>query len=284
MAKATYWTYAQMVEDCKILLSQLPSDICGVVGVPRSGLVCAGVLAQLAHLPLYTITKKGIFEVGHGGRMRERFRGRFLLVDDVISSGKTISIVSRNWPKFSAAPFIVGTPYVTTRSYQQCGYYSRVLEYPYYFEWNLLNFSRSANLMVDFDGVLCHDPSGAVGAGEDDDPDAYREFILTAQPRLYARKAPMNIVTYRCEKWRKDSLTWLVQHRMAVEKLTMFPANSRAERNAAIRRHWGTWKGEIYRDTPNMELFIESNLQQAAEIFRVSGRPVISVEQNTLFA
>src|SRR4051812_30935758 len=47
---------ARLARDATLLAGLLPLDVAGIVGVPRSGLIPAAIVATYLHLPLYELT------------------------------------------------------------------------------------------------------------------------------------------------------------------------------------------------------------------------------------
>ena len=119
---------------------------------------------------------------------------------------------------------------------------------------------------------LCVDPT----AEENDDGEKYRRFILNARPLFVPNDKVKALVTSRLEKYRPETERWLAENGVKYEKLYMLDLPSREER---IRRGaHASFKAEIYKKLKDAHLFIESNPLQAAEIRRLSGKPVICTE------
>jgi uncharacterized HAD superfamily protein len=135
---------------------------------------------------------------------------------------------------------------------------------------------------MDFDGVLCEDcPPGMDG---DDTPrgnERYRHWLLTARPRRLPRmvRVPL-IVTFRLEKFRKETENWMKKWSISCDELVMHPARSFAQR----KRNWnaGVHKGETFRAS-TCGIFIESDSQQAEEIWKAAHKPVLALDTNVIF-
>src|SRR6188768_401638 len=67
------WQYISLERlacDVRQLVSQLPSDLSGVAGIPRSGMLPASQIALLLHLPLWELCpRRGLRPIGHGQRL-----------------------------------------------------------------------------------------------------------------------------------------------------------------------------------------------------------------------
>jgi glutamine phosphoribosylpyrophosphate amidotransferase len=87
--KLAYITSPQLVADALSLAQSIPWSVVkrlrGVVGIPRSGLIPAAVIAQAWNLPMLSLSG----EVMHGHRVVRSGGGELLLVDDSIYRGRT---------------------------------------------------------------------------------------------------------------------------------------------------------------------------------------------------
>ena len=92
-----YITNAKMIEDCKnLLLPQVHNlKLRGVLGVPRSGMLPASMIAMWLNLPLYYLDENNNAKIlsgatGFGGIRMKDFdnrQGRILVVDDTMYAG-----------------------------------------------------------------------------------------------------------------------------------------------------------------------------------------------------
>lgn len=151
--------------------------------------------------------------------------------------------------------------------------YADICPQPRFFQWNYMYHpGLLPQACLDIDGVLCVDPT----AEENDDGEKYRQFILNARPLFVPNDKVKALVTSRLEKYRPETERWLAENGVKYEKLYMLDLPSREER---IRRGvHASFKAEIYKKLKDAHLFIESNPLQAAEIRRLSGKPVICTE------
>jgi orotate phosphoribosyltransferase len=145
------------------------------------------------------------------------------------------------------------------------------------YEWTLLHDDNAEFTLCDMDGVLCEDWTGG---HETDDYGKYLDFLSSAKPRRIPSYELMGIVTNRLECHRNKTEAWLQRHGVNYRTLIMSPHKTHRERDdaedAAIR------KADAYRSLPECRLFIESCGRQARAIQRLTGRPVLSIEDNRL--
>lgn len=282
----TYIPYAQLVIDCRLLIKQIPysaqADLAGVVGVPRSGLLPAAIVANQLHLPYNDCYSFLAFEqqFSEGGRRLGSNAGRdgrrVLVVDDSAYAGTTMNNVRRLFeiptPRYD---FVFAAIYRSPEKLPQLDYFARDVSGPRYFEWNLINHADIASAMLDIDGVLCYDPEVY-----DNDGEEYEQSLIEAIPLHLTKRVAHSLCTMRINRWRPQTEEWLAQHQVKYGDLIMCPC-----RTAQARRDvgkYGEWKGQQYKDS-SATLFIESNKTQAAAIADVSGKPVICMGNGRVY-
>ena len=278
----TQWvSLQQLAHDVQLLASALPSDITAIVGVARSGITPASMVASLLHLPLLSIrqTLNDVIEVGNGWRLggskHIKPTGKVAIIDDTVMTGNSLraiaSVVSQKFPNA-----ITAAVYVNPLARKKPDLWVRDLGWPHLLEWNIFNSVLSPNVAMDFDGILCHD----CPRGSDDDGPKYLEFIRNAKPLYVPRKVPVPlIVTARIERYREETEKWLRRHGINFNKLVMHPAATLAERNrddiAAYKaKHFGAWAA-THTPRPAPLLFIESEDWQARRISKLTGQMVV---------
>jgi len=158
--------------------------------------------------------------------------------------------------------------YVTASGTKYVDYWYEILDPPRIFEWNVLHHSILQNSCVDIDGVLCRDPTPE----ENDDGEKYRKFIQTVEPNFIPTVEIGWIVSSRLEKYRKETEQWLKKHGIKYKELVLLDLPD-SETRARLRAH-AKHKAEVYRKT-GADLFIESSRNEALEIARLSGKPVL---------
>lgn len=265
-------------------LWKIPKDVDLIVGIPRSGMLAANIVALHLNLPL--IDLEGFIEgrnLGYGERGKRRDfdktasnATKALILDDSILGGATINDarkkVSIANPKCS---IIYGAIYAAPDAQTKVDIFFEEVLIPRVFEWNMMHGGMLQHSCVDIDGVLCVDPT----EDENDDGPKYREFIINAKPLLLPT-APLGwLVTCRLEKYRDLTEQWLARHNVSYQKLYMMDLPNKAARLASGSH--GSFKAKIYLST-KARMFIESSQRQAVEIARVSGKPVLSLESNQM--
>jgi uncharacterized HAD superfamily protein len=261
-------------------LHRVPRDIDVVVGIPRSGLLAANMLALALNLPLADIDSwlaGRAFASGRRGVGRTSDRpSRALVVDDSISTGRSLDAVRRQIEAVArTGSCLYCAIYTTADTRGLVDLAFEVCPQPRLFGWNYLHHPLLEMACVDIDGVLCRDPTSA----ENDDGPAYRNFLSAVEPMVVPTHPIGCLVTSRLERYREPTERWLAAAGVRYQALEMLDVPT-----AAIRRSLGnhaSFKASVYRRR-NALVMIESDRRQAGEIARLSGKPVVCVETQEL--
>lgn len=266
-----YRSFADMNNDIVRNLAKFPHDVDLVVGVPRSGMLPANLLALYLNKPYTSVelfcNGGGIYANGSRNIDRSDIH-KILVVDDSVSSGTAMS-KAKEMLKDCCVDKVFACVYATPKGTAHVDVYCEVVKHPRLFQWNVFNTQRVENAMFDMDGVLCADPA------VDDDGELYIAEITNAKPLYIPKYTIDTIITCRLEKYRAITEEWLHKHGVAYSNLVMLPFNSKRER-LKWGRH-GEWKGENYKSRPNT-LFYESSLEQAKKISAIAQKPVFCTE------
>lgn len=289
-------TLADLAAATVELASKLP-PIRGVAGVPVSGQLVAPILSTLLHVPLWEASYEfGLRRCAHGYRGATRHVDEslpMLIVDDTISSGRSLGDVRNRLSAESNLLWAVAL--ANPKVAQLVDFFGRECAEPHLLEWNLANTgyirtlgypygSPGAGIMLDFDGVLCLDPTHFDEA-TDSGRAAYMAWIESAPlgsfvPRM---QSIPSIVSYRCEYTRQASESWLRRHGIQFDRLHLWGNPSDSPAGQASSRSWraADWKGRLFRDS-DCGLFVESDRRQAQDIAAVAGKPVVCWDSREL--
>lgn len=240
-----------------------------VVGIPRSGMLPATILATQLQLPLATVESFGSRGIvyGRSGERQSMTSARVLLVDDTVNHGRAmanaVKAVHRHASQITR--FCVFGPYRGIEGLVDI--FCETVRGPRAFEWNWAKHRRLARWGFDMDGALCRDPTKE----ENDDGSRYIQFMREAEPVWLPKRPIGHVVTCRLEKYRSETEGWLRRHGIEFQALHMMPFASKAERMAHGGR--GAWKAGVVREI-GTEFFIESCPKQAGIIAREAGIPV----------
>ena len=257
-------------------LHMISRDIDLIVGVPRSGMMPANLLSLYLNLP-YTDVESFINGFIYKSGARKQFFDssdykKILIVDDSIASGSALRECKKNLEHLSLKfEFEYCVVYATPDKERTVDYALETVSTPRYFQWNIFNHSTLEKACFDIDGVLCVDPSSE----ENDDGMKYREFLLNASPLYIPGSKIGTLVTSRLEKYRNETEAWLKANGVKYDKLIMLDLpdmNARQKANCHAAHKAKEYRLKYYN------LFIESDLNQAIEINRITKKPVFCTE------
>ncbi len=273
-----YRNYHDLIKLVWENLDQIPEvDI--VVGIPRSGMIPASVIALQLNKPLLTFDA---FLKNEAPRAGERLKINYeqlnnselkvLIVDDSISTGNELNKKKRLLKKEEIdCDYKFLCVYSSPESVEMPDFYFEVIETPRIFQWNILNQYYLSKSCLDMDGVLCLDPTEE----ENDDGENYREFCLNAKPLFIPNYKIGHIVTSRLEKFRKETEFWLKKRGVKYGQLHMMQYNDAVERRRANK--YGEFKAGIFIETESV-MFIESDPKQSKIIHALTNKPVFCTD------
>jgi uncharacterized HAD superfamily protein/adenine/guanine phosphoribosyltransferase-like PRPP-binding protein len=261
-------------------LWQIPGDVDLVVGIPRSGLMVANILALHLNKPLTALRE---FLEGRilscGRRLSNDWTvsvasaRKIAIVDDSIASGYEIR---RTRALVEAAGLgsnvIYIAVYAAPETSKEVDIYFEICPLPRVFAWNLMHREGLGQACVDIDGVLCVDPREE----DNDDGPCYERFLSCARPLLHPTCEIGTLVTCRLERYRAQTERWLQQQGIQYRELVMWDLPSKAVRIA--KGGHADFKASVYSARPRSELFIESSAAQAQRIAALAFKPVICIE------
>jgi len=245
-----------------------------IVGVPRSGMLPASIIALRWNVMLASLDADGLLCILNSGSRRELKKvNTILVVDDSVNHGQSLRLIKKIIEDKNVFPD-KAIDYVAIYGRSDKG-----LEFKYYedvpqgrmFQWNWL-YHKELLLKScwDIDGCLCRKPTPE----ENDDGEKYRDFILNTEPKFIPTHPVGAIVTSRLEKFRPETEEWLKKNGVKYDNLIMLNYPT-----AHVRRrmgHHGLHKAEVYQRT-NAVLFVEDEEWQAKQIVEMTGRPVLCV-------
>lgn len=259
-----------------------------IVGIPRSGMLPANLIAMYLNKPFTDINSFIEGKIYSGGN---RFNGndatklserpslneikRVLIVDDSIGYGVQLNKTKEQLKCVSDKyQFIYSAIFARTQSQKMVDIFCEIVDGERVFEWNI--FHQKWVLMascMDIDGVICQNPK------VDDDGELYLHEIRYAKPLYIPSVKVKTLITCRLEKYRKETEDWLKLYGVKYDNLIMLNLPDKLSRQR-WNKH-GEYKGTEYKKSGYM-LFIESSLAEAKVIKAVSGKPVFCTETMAL--
>jgi len=271
----TFITYQDLYKD--VVSWDIPYDFDTVVGVPRSGMIPAAMLATHRNVALVTpaelwllIKRREVFVPIHSKVLMQQPK-HVLVLDDSVHTGTTITYIRKvllDLPvelRFAAV-------YVTPDHRDLVDFYRHLVPQPRLFAWNFMHHGLLTQACVDMDGVLCQDPPRQITGAEN-----YEAELRDLKP-LFLPSVPVHtVITCRLEKDRTVTAAWLTKYGVQYRFLVMMDYDSPEARRAAHEH--ATWKVNYYAAHPELTLFIESEKWQADYIRVQTGKAVVCTEE-----
>lgn len=254
-----------------------PPEIKCVIGVPRSGMFPAAMIATRLGVVLGMVGST----VARGGfRVKAedlKPNDPILLVDDSVRTGASMEEAKHDLVRSGIPESSIRTMAILADpdAVDKVDCHIAEVPTPRIFEWNLWHNDLTAHVMFDMDGVFCFDPPVF-----DDDGPAYENAIRNAVPRFLPSRPIHSIVTNRIERWRGVTEKWLERHGVEYGSLVMQPFDTAEERRSTSDP--AAYKALHYGDSAAW-LFVESHDHLGSRIAEVSGKPVFSVETSSIF-
>jgi uncharacterized HAD superfamily protein len=278
-----------------VSLNQLQQDIMawerklpyydGFVGIPRSGMIPATLLALRRNVRLIDLNEfiqdpaKAIQASklrSNNPACRKPIVNRVLVVDDCSSPhSASMSAIQERMPQ-SVVEIHYGAVYRAAMTSKVDRWHSD-LPLPRLFEWNWFRHRLLNHSLLDIDGVVCAD--WTLRPEKDDDPE-FKQHLATAKALFIPEYPVLGFVTSRLAKFKPQTESWLKRHGCAWQHLKMSPHRNVSERRLAGDH--GLQKGYYYREMEQAQLFIESNHKQAEQIVAVARKPVLSIERQVI--
>jgi adenine/guanine phosphoribosyltransferase-like PRPP-binding protein/uncharacterized HAD superfamily protein len=269
---------------------RLPGDIEVVVGVPRSGLLAANLLALYLNVPLTDVNgllggrcfaagtvRRKVFAGGTDASALGTFLNsprNVFVVDDTVLSGRSMRAVRESIQAAGLHHRVsYGAVYVLPGKLDEVDFHCEVLNAPRVFEWNVLQGELLRQFCVTLDGVL-RGRSVAADLGEGI---RHGAPVQDSRPYLVPTAEIGWIVTERPERDRTDTEAWLRAHGIRYRNLVMSEDATGTRSPAAA----AALKAEVYAST-DASLYVESSFRQALEIARLTRRHVLCTDSMQL--
>lgn len=260
-------------------LSQIKNfNIDLVVGIPKSGMIPATLIATYLNLP-FTDTYGYISEKYYGRDGKQTVikdisgtHKTILLVDDSINSGKAmirvISELSNTRDKI--IKFAVFGSTKTKSKYVD--YICELVDLPRMFQWNIWKHDNLSMCGTDLDGVLCRDPS------KKEIKNSFNDFLDNTNTLYNLSKPIQYIITARKEQYRFKTEQWLRNNNILYHNLIMKPNDYKSGDSTNSE-----FKSKIINEHNDIKFYIESNDIQAQLISKKVKIPVWCTDTQRLY-
>ncbi|MDX2410537.1 MAG: phosphoribosyltransferase family protein [Woeseiaceae bacterium] len=266
-------------------IQTLPRRYDLIVGVPRSGMFVASLMALKLGKGLTTPDLLQQGKYWHSGQVKEKLAldgtNHVLIVDDSMDSGRSMARAVdliravNDEIEISRACLVI-----REEARNKVDLYHKIIAPPRTFEWNILHRKIASHfghgrLAIDMDGVLCAE----CPAGADDDEQAYLDWLSGARPYLIPAFEIDAIVTCRLERYRQQTEEWLRKQNVRYKELHMWDVPSKSDRRGRFARHKVDTLLHIKPD-----MFWESNWDQSNTIWNETRIPTLCIEKMTLLS
>ena len=279
-------SFGDLARDIGKNVARVPQDVDLIVGIPRSGMMAASMLALMLNKKFCDVAsfldnrslQHGRTRVPSNGDLEYPLQARTVLIlDDSVDSGASMRRVLNELEVLrEGRSFITAAVYASKPGKSAVDLHFEQVEMPRVFAWNLFHRNELAQCCVDIDGVLCNDPTH----DENDDGPRYLSFLENATPLARPTYRIGHLVTSRLERYRPQTLQWLQAHNIQFGQLHMLDLPSAAERRK--QGCHADFKARVFRAIDDATLFIESDPSQASDIARLSGKPVLDYTSQRL--
>ncbi len=247
-----------------------------IIGIPRSGLLVANIIALKLGKPLSTpdlFCNKHTW-ISKSVKSIDQLK-KILLVDDSMYSGKSLQDACNMLKACNPSLDITTAALIVTNNTQtSVDIYHKVLPKKRLFEWNILH-SKKGSIASDLDGVICEN----CPPGYDSNEDTYREWIKTAKHYCIPSFEIDVIISCRLEHYRKDTEEWLNRHGVKYKKLVLWNLDSKNERKGQNARYKVK---ELLSIKP--DFFWESSLAESEYIWEKTKIPTLCFDEMRLFS
>jgi hypoxanthine phosphoribosyltransferase len=238
-----------------------------IVGVPRSGLMIATLIATKLGKPLSTTDNI----IWRSKSVAPRPIKNILVVEDCVSTGKSLeAAVVKVRELYPDAVVHKGVLYATDRLKAGIDTYFGIINGIQIFQWNIMHY-KFGIIGFDMDGVLCE------ACSNDKDEDAYLRFLTTARPYLIPEYEIDYIITSRLEKYRPQTEKWLKDNGVKYKNLIMWDLPDKSDRDGA-----GAYKSKVINHI-QIRYFIEDNVKFAEEIWKTTRIPCLCTDEMRMF-
>ena len=283
-----YITLSELSVTIRNNIYKIPHNIDFIIGIPRSGMIVASIISEFLNVPLIDINSfcEGVKPSGGRrlGLVNESKYNRVLVVDDTCYSGNAIREAKAKLKDYKQE-FIYLAAYLEGWAEKELDIYLEDIRkdvdpvcHLVIYEWNVFNHHPHimSKCLYDIDGLICLDPPN------DFFTEQYEAYIKNATPLYIPKVKIRGFVTYRIEKYRDITAQWLASQGITYDKLIMFNAQSREERNSSGVSP-EQMKAAVYKADEGAMLFVESDDWQAQRICQMTKKPVLCTKSNKLY-
>lgn len=266
-----YRSIADMSRVVRENLSRLPTDLDFVVGVPRSGILPATMIALYCGLPMTDL--EGLLEgrmIKTGKRpVQENLskpRPRVLVVDDSVSGGEQMRAIRERLSAYEDRfEMLFLAVFVTEAGKQLVDFALELCPSPRCFEWNVMNHGLMQRSCVDVAALLCMDLFGTARVPH--------ETLLATAPVFRPKYTIGTLTAPVAEARRRELEAWLDRHGIAAKRLMLMSGGD----HEVTRRGYANLQGKLHGGR-NVTMVFQYARRDAVFVASRCGRPAFSSE------
>ena len=274
-----YRSFADLDQCIARNLWRIPSDVDLIVGIPRSGLMAANMLALHLNLPLTSLDLLVEGRVLAAGQRLSpsanviKSARKIVVLDDSILTGRELRQAQRLIESAGlSSKVLYATVYATEESVDKVDINFEICPPPRVFAWNLMHRQDLAEACVDIDGVLCVDPT----EDQNDDGPEYEMLLgkcatVVSSNMRGRRLSHLPAGTLQTSNGELVAAAWHQIPRAG-------DVGSSEQRKRIASNGHGEFKSSVYRTRAWASWFIESSAAQADTISARTLKPVICIE------
>ncbi len=290
-----YVTYIDLVNDIRCNIYKIQENakkgaFCGVIGVPRSGMLPAGIISQYLNVGLCSLNEFLEYQMdafsNHGKRLLNlpnTEKKRILVVEDTCFDGYSLLETKNKLEQFNEVyEFVFMAVYLEGK----CGKYfpdlylrdvrnnDGFIKNIVLYEWNILHHHYQDKVIYDLDGVIFVEPP------DERDTQSYVEYIKNPTPLFIpSTQVPITICTYRLRKYYDITVESL--HNIGIDNPNIIMYNSEEYEDRVVSPY--EYKSYMYKNSEDKLLFVESDDFQARKIYEITGKPVYCTDTNKMY-
>lgn len=274
-----YKSFSDLSEDIRKNLNQLNENYDLVVGIPRSGMIPAYMIAL--HLNVNCTTIHSFLQnekLRHGNTRHTKYNltypwkaTKILLVDDSIQTGRSLKSILKTVPQDLLHRITTLVIYSSDRKRKDVDIIFSYVPMPRMFEWNIYHHSQLSKFCIDIDGLICLSPS---------EKRKMKEIRIVPGPytQMLQNEKIHSLVTSRTENDRPQLEAWLKRNNLKYEHLVMVREKEMKEGSGNKYIN----KAEHYKKS-DLFLFLEEDPVQAKNISKLAAKPVFCVRNNKMY-
>jgi hypoxanthine phosphoribosyltransferase len=251
-------------------IRSFPTDFDVIIGIPRSGMIVASMIACRLGRPLTTPDLYCEGKWWASQLIKPTSFRRALLVDDSVNAGMAIARARATLAQGPSNVKVTTAAVVAHRreARELVDLHYRLLLHPTIFEWNLLHMKAMNVLSVSLEGVLCDRlPQGVSLASE-----GFAHWAAETRCLQVPSYEIDFVISMRGEQLRDVTQRWLARHGVRYRELLLVDA---ANKDASDR------KVALLRER-HPDMHFEDTRAESEKIWQATGIPTICFDEMDL--